>query len=52
MNQEQYNTIVKIIQSGAPALANELCSALANLVAAYNNLNEKCKCDKEEKDGE
>lgn len=43
MNQEQYELIVKIIKSGAPALADELVGALQNLVNAYNNLKEKSK---------
>lgn len=38
MNQQQFEMIVKIIEGGAPALANELCGALANLVNAYNTL--------------
>lgn len=35
MTQEQFNTIVKIIRNGAPALSEELVSALANLIASY-----------------
>jgi hypothetical protein len=36
MNQFQFDLICKIIASGAPALANELCGALDNLVQSYN----------------
>lgn len=36
MDQIQYEIIKKVIQNGAPALANELCSALDNLVNGYN----------------
>ena len=32
MTQFQFETIVRIIKSGAPALANELCEALVNVV--------------------
>lgn len=35
MTQEQFNTIVKIIRNGAPALSEELVSALANLIGSY-----------------
>ncbi len=55
MDQTQFDLICKIIQNGAPALANELCGALQNLVAGYNEaiaaLNEanhcghECKCE-------
>lgn len=46
MNQQQFEMIVKIIEGGAPALANELCGALANLVNAYNTLvKEKAAAD-------
>lgn len=44
MNQEQLNLIFKLIKAGAPALADELCTSLVNLVNAYNELkNEKNK---------
>lgn len=32
MTQEQFNTIVKVIKNGAPALADELLSAITNVV--------------------
>ena len=38
MTQFQFDAIVKIVQSGAPALANELYNALNNLVNEYNKL--------------
>lgn len=38
MTQQQFEIICKIIENGAPALANELCSALNNLVIDRNNL--------------
>lgn len=38
MTQAQYDTIVKIIQNGAPALANELISAIAELITDYQQL--------------
>lgn len=38
MTQQQFEIICKIIENGAPALANELCNALNNLVVERNNL--------------
>lgn len=38
MNQLQFEMICKILQNGAPALANELCDALNTLVVDYNRL--------------
>jgi hypothetical protein len=38
MTQLQFEVICKIIENGAPALANELCNALNNLVVDRNNL--------------
>ena len=38
MTQQQFEIICKIIENGAPALANELCNALNNLVIDRNNL--------------
>lgn len=32
MTQEQFSTTIKILRSGAPALAEELCGAVAGLV--------------------
>ena len=54
MTQYQYDTIVKIIVNGAPALSNELCEALAEVVSELNELREtvndmgKIKSEKEE----
>lgn len=36
MTQFQFDLICKIINSGAPVLANELCGALNTLVQSYN----------------
>lgn len=36
MTQFQFDLICKIIENGAPALANELCGAVNNLVQSYN----------------
>ena len=41
MNQTQFDLICKIIQNGAPALAEELCGALANLAREYTALTEE-----------
>lgn len=41
MTQFQFDTIIRIIQSGAPALAKELCEAMVNLVEAKQNLEHK-----------
>lgn len=38
MTQLQFEVICKIIENGAPALANELCNALNDLVIDRNNL--------------
>ena len=32
MTQYQYDTIMKVISNGAPALANELCESIASVV--------------------
>lgn len=32
MSQEQLNTIVKILNNGAPALSNELANAIVNIL--------------------
>lgn len=50
MTQFQFDLICKIINAGAPALAEELCNSLGTLVQAYNNVvteNEKLKADLE-----
>ena len=36
MTQFQFDVICKLIENGAPALANELCDSLNNLVQSYN----------------
>jgi hypothetical protein len=41
MTQFQFDAICKIVEVGAPALANELCGALQSLVKAYNTLSEE-----------
>lgn len=38
MTQLQFEIIYKIIENGAPALANDLCNALNDLVVDRNNL--------------
>jgi hypothetical protein len=54
MTQFQFDAICKIIEAGAPALANELCGALQGLVQTCNaalDENAKLKADKDsEKD--
>jgi hypothetical protein len=37
MTQFQFDLICKIIESGAPALAKELCGALDTFVQSYNS---------------
>lgn len=41
MNQYQFDTIMKVIENGAPALAGELCSSLNDLVNDYNALRKE-----------
>ena len=41
MSKEQLTTICKIIQHGAPALANELITAIADLIKENADLKEK-----------
>ena len=38
MTQFQFDIICKIIENGAPALANELCGALASLAQSYTEI--------------
>ncbi len=38
MNQYQYDTIIKLIANGAPALAEELCNAFADVITERNRL--------------
>ena len=48
MTRFQFDSICNIIQSGAPCLAKELCGALHNLVASYNDVCEKFEKDNAE----
>ena len=41
MTQYQFDTIVKVLESGVPALANELANSLNDLVVERNNLAEE-----------
>lgn len=50
MTQYQYDTIMKLIVNGAPALANELCSSLADVVNERNDF--KAKLEKIKSDAE
>lgn len=43
MNQEQYIMIKKVLYSGCPACAEELCNSLDNLVNGYNALAKELK---------
>ena len=43
MTQLQFDVICKLIENGAPALANELCGALNDLVVDYNRMAEQLK---------
>ena len=47
MTRIQYEIIRKLISTGAPVLAAELCGALDNLIQAYNATNEELKALKE-----
>ena len=48
MNQWQYDTIRKLINEGAPVLANDLCNALDSLINEVNYLSDKvAKLEKE-----
>jgi hypothetical protein len=38
VTQWHFDTIIKLIQNGAPAIAPELCEAFAGLVNHYNEL--------------
>jgi cell shape-determining protein MreC len=55
MTQFQFDVLCKVIENGAPALANELCSAVSTLVQSYNKLaeeNERLKAELEESKAE
>lgn len=43
MNQTQYELIIKSINYSMPAIADELCNALNNLINEYNKLKENKK---------
>jgi len=43
MTQEQFNVIMKIIKSGAPALADELCDAFVGVIKNNQELSAKVK---------
>ena len=47
MTQFQFDVICKLIENGAPALANELCGALNDLVVDYNRMAEQLKAAQE-----
>lgn len=50
MTQFQFDMIIKVIERGAPALADELCTSLNDLVNAYNAIrNENSSEDKTDK---
>lgn len=40
MTQEMYDLICKVLQGGAPALANDLIAALNKLITDYQTLKE------------
>lgn len=48
MTQLQYDMIVKVIQNGAPALAEELISALGALITSYQELKAEREQEKPE----
>lgn len=50
MTQEIYNIIVKIIQTGAPALANELITSINNLLNDNRKLAQEVLDLKKEKE--
>lgn len=52
MNQETYNIIVKVLQSGAPALANELITSINNLLNDNKKLALEVRDLKKEKETE
>ena len=46
MTQYQFDTIMKVIENGAPALASELCNSLNDLVNDYNALRKEKENEK------
>ena len=51
MNEQQYQTIVKIITAGAPVLAEELVGCINNLIQHASNLQSELDELKKAKDG-
>ena len=52
MTQYQYDTIIKLIMNGAPALSDDLCFSFAELVNERNKFKDeldKLKSNEEEK---
>lgn len=47
MTQFQFDMICKIVQNGAPAVAEELCNALNSLVVDYNKTVEELRSIRE-----
>jgi hypothetical protein len=47
MTQLQFDMTCKIVQNGAPALADELCGSLNNLIVDYNRMAEQLKAAQE-----
>lgn len=50
MTQYEYDTIMKIISSGAPALSNELCQAITNLVLENQRMAKELNDREQNKD--
>ena len=50
MTQVQFDTIIKVIENGAPALANELCNSLNDLVNNYNALRKEKEQQEEQQE--
>lgn len=51
MNEQQYQTIVKIITAGAPVLAEELIGCINNLIQHTSKLQSELDELKKAKDG-
>lgn len=52
MTQEQLNTIMKILNNGAPALANELSTAIINIIKENAALRQEIEALKAAKTSE
>lgn len=48
ITQDNYNTIVKILQNGAPALANELIASINDLLSENEYLNRQIRANAEQ----